>query len=426
MGRATLRLNDTQINKAKPKEKDYTLSDGEGLQLLIKNNGSKLWEFYYKRLDNGKRRKTSFGIYPTVKLKNARIKKQSYLDLLHSGIDPIDHHKEIKQKQKETERKKHHTIGKVIDDYFNYKQKSENLKDETTTKDKARLINHFVSFLSQKEKTNFHTITFPEIKKTLMRLEESNKLDTLSKVKRLISKVWNYAYTQGITEDTAIYAKAEMYQIVKKQEIRNNPTLTKKEEIKKIYNDILNYSHSYIVRSLLIVTIHTAQRQGSIIRAEWSEIDFENKLWIIPKDKMKGRAHKVKEHRLPLSDHLIKHLEELHEITGDGKYLFPNSQTNSTRNKYPHISNNTVTKALRAMGYSKEEQTAHGFRAMFKTVCKEHQESHHLNNEFVEKVLAHKVEGEVESAYTRAQNIEDKRKIVEWWSNYLEGLRDVR
>lgn len=129
-----------------------------------------------------------------------------------------------------------------------------------------------------------------------------------------------------------------------------------------------------------------------------------------------------KEHILPLSNILIKHLKEYKKLTGFGEYLFPNSQINATRNKNPHISNNAVTSALRVMGYIKEQQTAHGFRAMFKTVCKENQEEHNLKNEFVEKVLAHKVDGTVEGAYNRADSIDDMRIIVNWWSSYLESL----
>ena len=129
-----------------------------------------------------------------------------------------------------------------------------------------------------------------------------------------------------------------------------------------------------------------------------------------------------KEHILPLSDITIKYLKELRSIGLDSKCIFPNSQINTTRNKYPHISNNTATNALRKMGFTKEEQTAHGFRAMFKTVCKENQEDFDISNEFVERILAHKVEGNVEASYNRAINIKEMRIITNWWSEYLEGL----
>jgi integrase len=167
----------------------------------------------------------------------------------------------------------------------------------------------------------------------------------------------------------------------------------------------------------MIFSIHTAQRQGTIIRAKWENIDFEKKLWTISKEDMKMK----REHKVPLSDIMIKYLKELKEYSGDGVYLFPNSQEKATRNKNPFISNNTANQSLRNMGFTNQQQTAHGLRAMFKTVCKEHQESDNLKNEFVERILAHKVDGEIEAYYNRAENIEDMRKVVEWWSNWLES-----
>lgn len=261
------------------------------------------------------------------------------------------------------------------------------------------------------------------ITKSLKALEKEDKLSTLTKVKGILIRVFKYAYAQNIINDVSIFGKLELYNFKKDTQTINSPTLTEKEDIKKLYESILSYEHSKVTKYLLLFTIHTAQRQQSIITAKWSDIDLNNKLWVIPKEYMKGTIKSKKPHHLPLSETTIKFLKELHSITGDNEYLFPNSQIKVTRNKYPHISNNTVTKALRVMAYSKEQQTAHGFRAMFKTVCKEHQEQHNLNNEFVERVLAHKIDGEVEGAYNRAKNIEDMRKIVNWWSEYLENLK---
>jgi integrase len=126
-----------------------------------------------------------------------------------------------------------------------------------------------------------------------------------------------------------------------------------------------------------------------------------------------------KEHILPLSDTLVEMLKELKEIGISDNYLFPNTQHLNT-----HMSNNTVNHALRKMGFTKEEQTAHGMRAMFKTVCKENQEEHNLKNEFVERVLAHKTAGNVEEAYNRADNLKEMRFIVNWYSDYLDELQN--
>lgn len=424
MARVVKPLNDTQIKNAKPIEKNFTLPDGQGLQLLVKINGSKLWEFYYKSPTELKRKKTSFGNYPQTSLKTARDKRADYLELISKGIDPINYYNEIKQKVKEEQLKKVFTIQKVLDDYYEYKKANNEIQEQTIQKDKPRVENHFIPKLPKKEDTNINDITFDMITKSLKALEKEDKLSTLTKVKGILIRVFKYAYAQNIINDVSIFGKLELYNFKKDTQTINNPTLTEKEDIKNLYESIISYEHSKITRYLLLFTVHTAQRQGSIITAKWSDINFDEKLWIIPKENMKGTLKSKKTHHLPLSNITIEFLKELHSITGDNEYLFPNSQINVTRNKYPHISNNTVTKALRVMGYSKEQQTAHGFRAMFKTVCKEHQEEHNINNEFVERILAHKVDGEVEGAYNRAKNIEDMRKIVNWWSNYLLSLKD--
>lgn len=422
MARTVTPLNATQVLNTKAKEKNYTLSDGQGLQLLVKVNGSKLWEFYFLSPVTLKRRKTSLGTFPTVSLKNARDKRTEYKNLLINGIDPINHNKQLKEEIKEKENNKLHTIENVSNKYFDLEQNNKRLKTDTIILSKQRLENHFTKYLPKKEHTLIHDISYDDTIKILVKLENDNKLETLSRVKRIIIKIFKFAYTESIIKDIEIFGKLELKTFKAKAIVKNNPTLSKKEDIKKIYNDILNYKNSMLVKYLLILTIHTAQRQGSIIRAKWIDIDFKKKLWTIPKDDMKIK--KV-DHIIPLSDILIKYLSELKEFAGDNTYLFPNSQINKTRNKYPHISNNTVTNALRVMKYSKEQQTAHGFRAMFKTVCKEHQEEFNLKNEFVERILAHKVDGEVEGAYNRANNIEDMRVIVNWWSCYLDMLRIV-
>ncbi|BFU76922.1 integrase domain-containing protein [Arcobacter sp. 15-2] len=420
MARTVTPLNNNKILNAKPKDKNYTLSDGQGLQLLIKPNGSKLWEFYYISHTTSKRRKTSFGTYPTVKLTNARTKRAEYQQLILNGIDPIDYFKGLKEQLKELEQNKSNTIEKVSNKFFELEQNNRRLKTETIILSKQRLENHFTNYLPKKEQTLITDISYTSTIKILEKLENVNKLETLARIKGIIIKIFKFAYTEDIIKDTEIFGKLELKTFKAKNEVRNNPTLTNEKDIQKIYNDILNYKN-IIVKYLLIFTIHTAQRQGSIIKTKWADIDFKNKIWIISKDNMKMK----KEHTLPLSDVMIKHLKEFKKLTGYGEYLFPNSQINATRNKYPHISNNTVTKALRVMGYTKEQQTAHGFRAMFKTVCKENQEEHNLKNEFVERVLAHKVDGTVEGAYNRSDSIEDMRIIVNWWSNYIVSLLKV-
>lgn len=391
-----------------------SLNDGGGLRIIVKPDNRKIWEFKYTF--EGVRRATAFGSYPNVSLAGARAKAKEFRDLIEKNINPIEKNQEVRQKQKEEQLKKEHTIEKIVNDYLKLKQHNKKLKDITIAKAKGRLENHFYNELKPyKNKTVIHDITFNKVVAFLKKIEDENKLETLFRVKILIIEVFKYAYTEGIIKDTEIFGKLELknFKTQSKADRRNNPTLTKQDDIKKLYSEILNYKFGVLTKYALLMSIHTAQRQGSIITAKWCDINLDDKVWIIPATQMKMK----KEHILPLSDTLVEMLKELKEIGISNNYLFPNSQHLNT-----HMSNNTVNHAIRKMGFVKEEQTAHGMRAMFKTVCKEHQEEHNLKNEFVERVLAHKTAGNVEEAYNRAENLTEMRFIVNWWSDYLDNL----
>lgn len=424
MARVVKPIQATNIATYKPKDKDYTISDGNGLQLLIKTNGTKIWEFVYLSPTTLKRKKISLGVYHTKSntLKTARDKRANYQKLINDDVDVSDYLKaeKEKKKQQENELKKNHSIQKILDDFYIHRTKTNRLKEITVTKDKARVENHFIANLPKKAETSIHDINYDLARTTLKKIENKEKLETLRKVKAIVINVFKYAYAENIISNAEIFGRLSVYSFVKPKKSKNNPTFTKHEDIKKLYSDILSYEKNLVSKYLLITSIHTAQRQGAIITAKWCDINFKTKVWVIPKEFMKGTASFTKDHHLPLSNILINHLKELKKYTGDSEYLFPNSQIYATRNKRAHISNNTARSTLRALGYSNEQQTAHGLRAMFKTVCKENQEEHNLNNEFVERVLAHKVGNDVENAYNRAQNIEEMRKVLNWWSEYLE------
>ena len=395
-----------------------SLNDGGGLRIIVKPDNRKIWEFKYTF--DGIRRVTAFGSYPNVSLAGARAKAKQFRDLIEQNINPIEKNKEVRQKQKEEQLKKEHTIEKIVNDYLELKQHNKKLKDITIAKAKGRLENHFYNQLTPyKNKTVIHDITFNKVVNLLKKIEDENKLETLFRVKILIIEIFKYAYTEGIIKDTEIFAKLELktFKTQSKADRRNNPTLTKQDDIQRLYNEILNYKYGVLTKYALLMSIHTAQRQGSIISAKWCDINLDDKVWIIPASQMKMK----KEHILPLSDKLVEILKELKEMGISNNYLFPNTQHLNA-----HMSNNTVTSALRKMGFTKEEQTAHGLRAMFKTVCKENQEEHNLKNEFVERVLAHKTAGNVEEAYNRADNLKEMRLIANWWSDYLDKAKDLK
>ncbi len=420
-------IEDIKINKNKyikeqtpiDKQKIYliqnSLNDGGGLRAVAKPNKKIIWEFKYTF--NNKRKETSFGTYPTVTLASARKKAKEFRKLIDNDIDPIELNKSNLEKTKTEKANKKHLIIKIVDDYLEKKQHNKDLKDITIIKAKSRLENHFYKYLPNKQNTIIHGITYNKIVEILQLIENGNKLETLARVKMLIVEVYKYAYTENIIKDTEVFAKLELksFKIQNKVNVRNNPTLTNESDIKNLYVSMLNYKHGVYTKYALLFSIHTAQRQGSIITAKWNDIDFDNKVWNIPAEQMKMK----KNHTVPLSSQVIEFLKELYEFSGDNLYLFPNSQH---INK--HMSNNTVNTAIRKMGFSKDEQTAHGLRALFKTVCKDNQTKHNLKNEFVEMVLAHQTMGNVEEAYNRAENLNEKRIITNWWSDYLMRLKN--
>ncbi len=254
MARVVTPLNDTKIKTSKPTEKNYTLSDGKGLQLLIKPNGTKLWEFYYTSPATLKRRKTSFGVYPSVSLVNARKKRTEYQELINNSIDPIDHFKEIKEQIKEKRKQEDHTIGNIIEQYFDFRK--DELSESTIKKDKSRIKFSFVDRLKKGDDTNIHTLDFDTIKNTLQYLEDENKLETLKKVKGIIIRLLKFVFKRDITDTAELIGKLELYEFKRqsKKQVRNNPTLTDEKDIKTLYNDILHYDHNTITRYLLILT----------------------------------------------------------------------------------------------------------------------------------------------------------------------------
>lgn len=401
------------IDKNSPTYLKNSLNDGGGLRIVAKSDGRKVWIFKYTH--NSIRKETTFGTYPKVTLSGARKKAKEFRDRLNNDIDPIENLRNEKIEYKKDKLKEKHTIGKIIDNFFELKQNNKKLKDITIEKARGRLKNHFYCNLTNNENTLIHDITYDKLVYCLKLLEDENKLETLFRVKLLIIEIFKYAYTEGIIEDTERFSKLELksFKVLRKEDIKNNPALTKDDDVKKLYNSMVEYKNNIFTKFALLFSIHTAQRQGSIISAKWEDIDLKNKTWFIPAENMKMKI----KHELPLSDILVNYLRQLNEISGGRIYLFPN-----IKGKGKHMSNNTVNNALRIIGYTNDEQTAHGLRATFKTICKKNQIQHNLPNEFVEMYLAHKTTDNVEEVYIREKNLVEMRKIANWWSEYLEGL----
>ena len=225
----------------------------------------------------------------------------------------------------------------------------------------------------------------------------------------LLNKIYKYAVTLEYVPHNII-ADIEQRNILGKREKNHYPTFTKKEDIKGLLLSIDEYSGDYTTKMALKMLPYVFVRSFNIRHCEWSEIDFENKEWIIPASKMKTKSEFI----LPLSNYVIELLTEVKKFTSDSKYVFA-----SLKDKNRPMSDNTLISALRRMGYTKEEFVPHSFRAMFSTIAYENSNSkdgHNFTGEVIEALLAHKETNKVKEAYNRSSYKDAMRGLIEWYA----------
>ncbi len=411
MARTVIPLNDTQLKNAKPKEKAYTLSDGQGLQLLIKPNGSKLWEFFYKSPITLKRRKTSFSNYPKVSLKEVRNKRQEYQKLLNDGIDPIEKQKTEKKLIQQENIKKANTFFKVSQEWLkSYKNEvSENYHNKLS-RALELYVYPFVKNYAIDEVTRLDIIDILE------KLKNRNLLETANRVLMLLNKIFMYAVTYEYIPHNII-ADIDKKIILGKAIKKNYPTFTKEKDIRALLLAIDEYQGDYTTKKALQMLPYVFVRSFNIRHCEWNEIDIKAKIWTIPAHKMKTKEEFI----LPLPNQVILILEEIKQFSGGGRYVFP-----SFRAKDKPMSDNTLISAIRRMGFTKEEFVPHGFRAMFSTIAYEkanEKNGHNYTGEVVEALLAHKETNKIKSAYNRAKYTEPMRGLIQWYANYLDEVK---
>ncbi|MFW3441799.1 tyrosine-type recombinase/integrase [Aliarcobacter butzleri] len=408
MARQTLPLTVTQINSAKSKDKDYKLFDGGGLYLLVSSSGGKRWRLKYRF--NDKEKLFALGVYPSISLKDAREKREEYKSLIANGIDPMEQKKQKKEENLEIERKKENTFYKVSQKWLeNYEsQVSKNYHNKL---EKA-LENYVYPFIKNKEIEDVTRINIIEI---LQDLKDKGINDTANRVYMILNKIYKYATTLEYVPHN-IVNDIEQKEIIGRLEKKHYPTFTKEKDIKGLLLAIDEYSGDYTTKMALKMMPYVFVRSYNIRHCEWSEIDFDNKLWIIPANKMKTKTEFI----LPLPQQVMEILYEVNKYSGDSKYVFP-----SLRDKNRPMSDNTLISALRRMGYSKEEFVPHSFRAMFSTIAYEnanHEAGHKFTGEVIEALLAHREKNKIKDAYNRASYKVSMRKLIEWYASYLSNL----
>lgn len=391
------KLTATQVKQAKRRDKDYKLSDGRGLHLLVKSSGAKYWRLAYRFF--GKQKTLALGTYPDVSLKVARDKRDEARTLIAQDIDPSDIRKANKSMRTERAANSFEAVGREW-----FAKHSVKLKPAHANKMRKRLEEDIYALIGGLPVAE---VTSAELLKALRRVESRGAVETAHRLRRYSSKIFVYAIATGRAENDPAASLSDALQPYQENHFA---TLTNPTEVGQLMRAIDGYTGTLSVRIALNLAPLTFVRPGELRGAEWSEFNLEAAEWRIRGERMKmGVPHIV-----PLSRQAVELLMELQPLTGRGKYLFP-----SVRSGGRCMSENTINSALRTLGYGKEQFTGHGFRAMASTLLNERG----YNRDWIERQLAHAERNKVRAAYNYAEYLPERRKMMQEWADYLDGLK---
>ena len=391
----TTRLSDRQLNAVKPKDKDYVLTDGDGLQLRVRVNRSMQWNFNYRHPVTKNRINMALSSYPEVSLAQARKKTVEARELLAQDVDPKAQRNELQEaKRAETE----HTFENVATAWFELK------KDSVTpayAEDIWRSLTLHV-FPSMKS-TPLSEVSAPIVIKLLRPIEAKGSLETVKRVSQRLNEIMTYGVNSGMIFANPLSGIRAVFKKPKKENMAALPP----DELPELMMEIANASIKRTTRCLIEWQLHTMTRPAEAATTRWADIDFDKRIWTIPPERMKKR----RPHTIPLTDQALSLLETLKQLSGNREYVFP-----SDRNPRTHANSQTANMALKRMGFQ-DRLVSHGLRSMASTILNEHG----WDPELIEVALAHVDKDEVRSAYNRADYIERRRPMMAWWSEHIQN-----
>jgi integrase len=366
-------------------------------------SGSKKWRLKYRQL-NGKENVLSFGDYPGTPLGVAREEREKAKLLLAAGKDPAIERELVKQAAIQAHGDTFEVIAK---EWLETKQPgwSPGYYDRVSNALKADVY-PYVGRLP------IHTIPALAVLKVIQRVEKRGALEMASRVLEAVGMVFKYAAGTGRAH-ADVTANLNQF-LQERPEVQHYPHVSA-VNLPTMLQRINDYSGRPETVFALKLMMHTFPRTTELRWAEWGEFDFDERLWAIPSERMKGRIMAKKSgisHLIPLSTQMIALLEDLKAITGRHRFLFPGMRNPATS----PMSAETINKALKIMGYE-GEQTGHGFRGLASTIMNE---SGHFRSEAIDAQLAHKKKDKTEAAYNHAKYLPERRKLMQWWSDYLE------
>ena len=393
-------LTDAEIREHKPQAKPYKTGDGGGLYIQVFPNGSKLWGMRYRL--GGVEKRTSFGPWPRVSIRDARQRREEIKSLIEQGIDPSAKKKEDKIAIAEEQRQQAATFEAVALEWFT--KKAITWTEGHQKSIRLRLENLLFPDLGKRLISELDVADFVAV---IHKIEGRGTIETAHRAAQYCAQICQYARLSGLVK---FNAAAELRGTLMTRKVEHHASITDPTELGQLLRDIDEYPGEPEVRYALKILPYIFVRSSELRRAVWSEINFDKAEWVIPAERMKKR----RPHLVPLAKQVLVLLDELRQFTGTGTLLFP-----STLSASRSISDVALLNALRRMGYARGQMTIRGFRATASTLLNEQG----FRPDIIEAQLAHAEKNAVRAAYNHAHYVEERRAMMQSWADFLDALR---
>ncbi|GMM61497.1 tyrosine-type recombinase/integrase [Novosphingobium pituita] len=394
-------LTDVAIRGAKAKGKPYKLGDADGLFLLVQPSGGKLWRLKYRWL--GKEKKLVLGKYPEVSLSEARKRRDEARKLLAAGKNPGD---EKKREKLRAQLQNAETFTALSAEYCD-KRKRDGVRPwaPATTQRSEYLLSLLNDSIGPMPIAEIEPV---DVLAAIRKIEARGTMESARRTLQLAGAVFRHGVaTARLRSDPT----RDLQGALITPRAKNYSAITDASRVGELLRAIDDYQGQGLTKRALQIAAHVFVRPGELRHAEWSEIDLNEGVWTIPAEKMKMR----KAHVVPLSRQVVELFAEIYPATGPTGYVFP-----SLRTRARPMSENTLNAALRRLGFSKDEMTAHGFRSMASSLLNESGKWH---PDAIERALAHGDSDRVRGAYHRAAYWGERVEMAQWWSDHLDALR---
>lgn len=392
-------LSDTKVRALKPRDKAYKVSDEKGLYLLVTPAGGKLWKLKF-RTALGAEKKLSLGAYPEIGLGDARDLRDEARASLAKGVDPADK----KQRDKREARISADNTFSAIAKQYIEKNRADGLAEAT-----VRKREWFLSLLEKAIGSRPIAEIQPfEVLDAVRPYEAAKNDEKAHRTLQFVGQVFRYAVACQVAKTDPT---RDLRGALSSRKPKHLAAILEPKRVGELLRAIDGYLGQPVTLLAMQLSPYVFVRPGELRKAEWREMDLEAAVWRIPASKMKARL----EHAVPLSRQAVALLEKARELTGEGKYVFP-----SLRSGANPMSENTVNAGLRRLGFTGDEMTAHGFRAMASTLLNE---SGKWSPDAIERALAHKDKDKVRAAYHRGAHWNERVQMAQWWADYLDTLR---